>query len=148
MLDSFNLTDIDKLKIDQNVTFTRFVSQIQKYSNKLLCIVNDTLLTFYSQKTHLPKNISYVNHKIYDKDDIEYYFVNNDNNDRYTIFGTNEACVFYPELINILNIDKKEKVKIIEYVGKEKYIILYHLGIKLKFPFSNKNLTIDEKILF
>jgi hypothetical protein len=150
MNESFKLTDIDYININNGTTFARFVSQLQKSCPKLLCMVNDTNLYYYSQKTQLPKNISYVDYKIYDKDDLEYYFINNDNNDRYTIFGTTEACVFYPDLYKILNLEKKEeeKVKIIEYVGKEKYIILYHHGDKLKFPFSNKDLSIIEKDIF
>lgn len=142
------IKDVDQLIINQDTTLTRLVSQIQKYSNKLLCVVNDNSLIYYNQKTHIPKNITYIDNKVFDKDDIEYYFKDTEDN-RYTIFGTNEACLFYPDLYKILNINKKEdKIKIIKYVGKEKYIILYHLGIKYKFPFSNKDLTIIDKNSF
>ena len=146
MTESFKISDIDYLTINQNITLNRLAAQLQKFSNKILCVVNDTTLIFYSRKTHLPKNINFVESKSFNINDIEYYFVND--NDRFTIFGTNEACVFYPPLSKILNIEKEDKIKIIEYVGKEKNIILYHLGNKLKFPFSNKSLLITEKNIF
>jgi|SRR4029079_8160093 hypothetical protein len=138
------INDLDVINITQNMPLSRLVAQLQKHSNQLLCVINDTNLIYFNHKKHLPKNISFIEYKIFDKNDIEYYFKDDEN--RYTIFGTNEACVFYPSLPQLLNLEKKEeKIKIIEYVGKEKKIILYHLGNKLKFPFSNKNLNIIDK---
>ncbi len=136
------LTDIDSITITQNMTLSRLLSQLQKHSNQLLCLVDSHHVIYFNQKKNLPKNITFIDYKNFNTD-IEYYF--KDDTHDYTIFGTHEACVFYPDLTKILNLEKKEKIKIIEYVGKEKKIILYHLGNKLKFPFTNKNLIIIDK---
>lgn len=135
-MDQFILKSVD-VTFENNTDLKSFVSQFQIHCKKLICIVNDKFLRFYTKKDQLPKHIKYL-HGIKN----EYYFEDLDTHDIYCIFGKDAANIFYPNLTDIHN------PIIVTYSNIEpKSIIIYH-DKKIETKWTNRELEIIESHVF
>jgi hypothetical protein len=141
MDESFMLKSVDDIVFKNNIDLKQFISQFQIHCKKLLCIVNDKILRFYSKKENLPKNLKYI--RMEEHNIAEYYFEDLDTNDIYCIFGKNAATIFYPAL------ELKSKPIIVSHSNKEpKAIFIYHHDKKHEIKWSNKEIEIIEIKVF
>jgi hypothetical protein len=151
-MESFMLKSLD-VTFENNSDIKVFIAQFQPYCKKLLCVVNDKTLKFYTKKEELPKNIKYLNVKIN-----EYYFEDLDTHDIYCIFGKDASTIFYPELndksvkdIKDIKDATKDAVKpfIVTYSTIEpKSIIIYHQGKKHETKWINREIEMIESNVF
>jgi len=139
-MSSFTLPLVEDVIFKNNCDFTDFISQFQVNCKKLLCIVNNEKLKFFSRKDDIPKNIKYLHMKENDID--EYYFQNLETLDIYCIFGKTAANIFYPLL-------EKPKPILISYSNKDvKTVFIYHDDKKYEFPWYNNIIEIKELNIF
>ena len=137
---TYQLSNINQITFQQNMTFSDFLEQFQNYASPLLCII-DNKLHFYDKKEYIPKNIhptTTVGNAYSFEDDVNGPL---SAVKKYTVFGIDAARLFYPSF-NIINIKP-----IIEYI-KDENLIIYDHGKKYEFPRSNKNLEIRKGNVF
>lgn len=130
------------IKIDQDVNFIQFISQLQEQCQNILSIIeinNIQTLHYYEKKQQLPKNIKFISNV----NDI-YQFCSEDDT-KYYIFGWRAAKIFFPSLELTT---KKMKPIITEYISQYKHKILYDKGKKYKFPYNDKKLIITTIYIF
>lgn len=142
-MDSFTLETIDDVVFKNNSEFKDFIGQFQIHCKKLLCIVNNNKLKFYSRKDEIPKNIKLLEIKNNTID--EYYFQDLDTQDIYCLFSKNAACIFYPPLNE--KPEKPKKPILISYAKDSKMVFIYHEDKKYEIPWSNKNIEMKEIII-
>ncbi len=133
---TFQLSNINQITFQQNMTFSDFLEQFQNYASPLLCLI-DNRLHFYDKKENIPKNIHPTTTigNAYSFEDTE--------NKQYTVFGIEAAKLLYPPFkLPIINIKP-----IIEYI-KDENLIIYHQHKMYEFPRSNKIIEIRKGNVF
>lgn len=135
---SFQLSNINQISFEQNMTFSDFLEQFQNYTSPLLCLI-DNKLHFYDKKESIPKNIRPTTVKG------NMYYFTDDLGKEYILFGLDAAKIFYPKLVTKSPI---KKPIIIEYIKHDLNIIIYDKGQKYEFPRSNKILEIHKGNVF
>jgi hypothetical protein len=82
--------------IEHGYTFEKFVSQFQKYSSKILCIVDNKYLHYY-QSDQTPCNVIFSK-KITTSTITHYYFNDLELNKKYCVFGRKAAKAFCQDI--------------------------------------------------
>lgn len=133
---SFTLKTTD-IKFTEEDTFENFISQFQKHvSDKILCVINGTSLTFYEKEGPYPKNIRY-DYKQKRNGFVEYYFRDISDDNLYCVFGRENALLLYPQIDNSDPSGSSEIPKKRQEVmarAKPQEITIIDKGIKMSFP--------------
>ena len=137
---AFQLSNVDKIQFEQNMTYSEFLEQFQNHASQLLCLI-DNKLHFYDKKEHIPKNIHPTTNAK------NCYHFEDDQGKQYTVFGIEAAKVFYPAM-KPEKVIKEHKPIIIEYIKDDLNLIIYDKQQKYEFPRSNKRLEIRKVNVF
>lgn len=133
---SFILKTTD-IKFVEEDTFENFISQFQKHvTDKILCVINGTSLTFYEKEGSYPKNIRY-DYKQKKNGLVEYYFRDISDNNLYCVFGRENALLLYPQIDSSDPSGSNEILKKREEIiirSKPQEITIIDRGIKMSFP--------------
>lgn len=155
--------------LSQDSTLENLAGQMQKNSDKLLCVINGKILRFYEKTHHFPSTTFSRKHDV--NDSIEYYFIDSINH--YCVFGDEMAQIFNPnyKISNNNNVRKKKKDKMCSFssqlAGKnednrklcrklpkdvekerkklmDKTVIISDSGKTLYFPYKESKIEIVE----
>lgn len=97
-MDVFTIENIQTISLKSDCSCEEFVSQLQQYTTKIICVINGKTMKLYDKEGIFPENINF-NKRQKIGTVVCYYFIDNNNNE-YCIFGRDNAEFFYPAIKN------------------------------------------------
>lgn len=153
------------LELSQDSTLENIAGQLQKNSDKLLCVINGKKIHFFSKNENFP-NVEFI--RSHDVNNIVEYYFSDSHNNKYCVFGSDMARIFsknenenYGKLSNpslenseggkknnrFYNFNSQfnkleDSKKIIRRVEKDKIVTISDSGKVITLPFNTSKVEI------